>query len=173
MERQASQQDLENRLQWEPPTLELVGDRTKKVERINKQKVTTWYATVSGDIEVVTGSRGVNDPNPGLWMELHLVDVTNPSDWVFSDRATISRDGTEVAVSGTFTRRFEGLRDQITVRFAVDYVFPTWYPAENGGFVYDPWSNSNDGFTTIGHVATQVGDHGAIAYSPSVTVTCR
>ena len=26
MERQASQQDLENRLQWEPPTLELVGD---------------------------------------------------------------------------------------------------------------------------------------------------
>jgi len=147
-------------------------DISKTVERINKEKVTTWYATVSADIEVATGSLGVNALSPGLWMELHLVDVTNPSEWVFSDRATISRDGTEVTVAGTFTRRFEGPRDEITVLFAVDYIFPTWYPAGSGGFVYNPLSNSTS-FETIGHEATQVGDHGAIAYTLSKTVTCK
>ncbi|MCJ7627609.1 MAG: hypothetical protein MUO50_04380 [Longimicrobiales bacterium] len=124
---------------------------------------------------MTTASDGVTDPGPGLWIELHMVDMADELNPVFSGRATLNIDGSDVTRAGTLARSFgiEGPVDGLWVSFAVDYVFPTWYPEAGGGFVYDPGLNSKEGFTTVGRVATQLGDHGATAFTDPVWVTCR
>jgi len=153
----------------------------KTTERIGKDRVTSWFAEVSGEVGFTTASEGVTDPAPGFWIELHLADMADPENPVFSDRATLDRDGTDLSFTGTLTRRLPidgpDAMEGVSLSFVVDYLFPTWYPADftngDGGFVYDPTMNSNDGFATTGLVVRTIGDHGPMAFSTPIWVTCK
>lgn len=158
---------------------------SRSFERVDKEKITVWTSEVSGNMrirtEVTAGSELPADP--GLWLELHMVDVVaegavneeDVSQWAFSEGAAVDRDGAEILMDGPYTARFTSNveRSGMWVSFVVDYIFPTWYPPGSGSFAYNAELNSNDGFATLFPVATGVGEQGALAFTDPQWVDCR
>lgn len=78
-----------------------------------KNRVTTTYAQVTGDVHVSTGLSGVvTDEDPALWMEWHFVndsdpDNPDPSRWEYTKRESVIAGGAEVEVDSLFTGVFQ------------------------------------------------------------------
>lgn len=151
---------------------------TKSVERINKQRVTVYRTEVTGTVGFRAALMDVTDPYPALWVEMHILDITAGGDPVFPRGKSVVVEPDEVtgelAWEGSMSVTLDGSHQgAVTLQYAVDYVFPNWWGLPTGGFVYDPYQNTNVGFTTTDHVSTRPGDHGATAWSQPVTVVCQ